>query len=350
MPLVSFKFFLVRLWYVAIFYFFAITIFKDISSLKPFVILFTFSMLFAIVYTLINHSTVFFAQDMANKVTKPFFKDHTVYGATMALVFPFIVGITFKAKTLGFNRLEQYFFIFSTIVFIPGIIFSYTRAAWVSLAVSFIFFLVLWMKIRFKTLVVSVLLVIFILTIFWSKIMFLAERNEKISSSDLKEHVESITNISTDPSNSERINRWKCAVRMFKQKPLLGWGPGTYMFQYAPFQLSYEKTIISTNFGNLGNAHSEYLGPLAESGLLGMLSFLAIVIFVIYKSMDLYYHASTQKHRLHAALLLLCLVTYISHGLMNNFLDTDKASVPFWSFIAMLTALDIYYPKNKPLK
>jgi hypothetical protein len=34
---------------------------------------------------------------------------------------------------------------------------------------------------------------------------------------------------------------------------------------------------------------------------------------------------------------------------MNDFLDTDKASVPFWGFIAILVALDLYYlPKEKP--
>ncbi len=35
------------------------------------------------------------------------------------------------------------------------------------------------------------------------------------------------------------------------------------------------------------------------------------------------------------------LVSYYVHGFMNNFLDTDKASVPFWGFTAMIVALDI---------
>ena len=46
--------------------------------------------------------------------------------------------------------------------------------------------------------------------------------------------------------------------------------------------------------------------------------------------------------------VLLGLVTYYFHGTMNDFLDTDKASVPFWGFIAILVALDLYYlPKDK---
>ncbi|MBR5720469.1 MAG: hypothetical protein IKX38_05630, partial [Bacteroidales bacterium] len=29
------------------------------------------------------------------------------------------------------------------------------------------------------------------------------------------------------------------------------------------------------------------------------------------------------------------------HGLMNNFLDIDKAAVPFWLYVAMIVSLDI---------
>jgi hypothetical protein len=28
---------------------------------------------------------------------------------------------------------------------------------------------------------------------------------------------------------------------------------------------------------------------------------------------------------------------------MNNFLNTDKASVPFWGLVAIIVALDLYY-------
>ena len=39
--------------------------------------------------------------------------------------------------------------------------------------------------------------------------------------------------------------------------------------------------------------------------------------------------------------VVLGLVTYLVHGSLNNFLDTDKASVPFWGFAAMLVAADV---------
>jgi uncharacterized membrane protein YeaQ/YmgE (transglycosylase-associated protein family) len=42
--------------------------------------------------------------------------------------------------------------------------------------------------------------------------------------------------------------------------------------------------------------------------------------------------------------MILGLITYLIHGALNNFLDTDKVSALFWGFIAAFVSLDIYYP------
>jgi hypothetical protein len=41
--------------------------------------------------------------------------------------------------------------------------------------------------------------------------------------------------------------------------------------------------------------------------------------------------------------VILGLITYYIHGILNNFLDTDKASAPFWGYTAIIVALDIYF-------
>jgi O-antigen ligase len=132
---------------------------------------------------------------------------------------------------------------------------------------------------------------------------------------------------------------------MFKEKPVFGWGPGTYMFNYAPFQLEREKTSISTNAATLGNAHSEYIGPLSESGFLGTLTFLAVVIATIVTGLRNWSRIKDWKTRVLSLSLLTGLVTYYLHGLLNNFLDTDKASALFWGYTAALVALDLYHRK-----
>lgn len=184
----------------------------------------------------------------------------------------------------------------------------------------------------------------------WTAIVLKMEQNNQRSSKDLEKHLKSIYNIRSDMSNLERINRWKSAFKMFKEKPVFGWGPGTYMFKYAPFQVSHDKTGISTNKGDWGNAHSEYIGPLAESGLLGTGFFILLLITVFYTALKLY---SNLAGFYNTRLLILCatlgLVTYATHGILNNYLDTDKASALFWGYIAIIVAVDVYHSQKEKL-
>ena len=156
-----------------------------------------------------------------------------------------------------------------------------------------------------------------------------------------------MSNISSDASNLERLNRWNCAIKLFKERPILGWGPGTYSFVYAPYQDASDLTIISTNFGDGGNAHSEYLGPLAEQGLLGMILMILMLIFFFYRASWLYIKTESQKLKGIIMMIILSLVTYFSHGVLNNYLDTDKASVPIWGMLAIFVAVDCYHSKTK---
>ena len=176
--------------------------------------------------------------------------------------------------------------------------------------------------------------------------MMKLKENRQDSSGELPQHLRSISNITTDASNMERINRWKSALRMFRERPLLGWGPGTYQFGYAPFQMADEKTIISTTYGEGGNAHSEYLGSLAESGIPGMLLYLTLLLLVFFKAIKAYYNARDSWSRMVILAMMAGLMTYVVHGALNNFLDTDKISALFWGMIAAIAALDIRSKKS----
>jgi O-antigen ligase len=268
----------------------------------------------------------------------PFYNDHTAYGAALAMFYPMLFVFTFRMNYSVNMRMISAMLL---VVFTVALIFSFTRAAWVSLAVALVFYFILRLNINWKYIVGLALIVIIYVAASWTDIMIGLERNRQDTSDDLAEHLESISNISTDASNLERINRWNSAFRMFSDKPVLGFGPGTYSFLYAPYQLSSEKTIISTNAGDMGNAHSEYIGPLAESGLPGMLTFLAVAITIVATGWRVYLKLERGPYKSTMLAVVLGLVTYLVHGSLNNFLDTDKASVPFWGFAAMLVAADI---------
>ena len=176
-------------------------------------------------------------------------------------------------------------------------------------------------------------------------------KNDTVSSDNFSEHIKSISNISTDASNLERINRWMSAIRMFKERPLTGWGPGTYQFQYAPFQHSSEMTVISTNSGNRGNAHSEYIGLMAEQGLPGLMLMLVFLITLFSTGFRVVNALEVGSDRSIAICALLGLVSYFCHGVLNNFLDMDKAAVLVWGSASLLVFLDLKFKKEfHPLK
>jgi O-antigen ligase len=271
---------------------------------------------------------------------QPFYNDHTAYGVILALFIPVMAGIIFDNVVAMRQRLLA---LAALAVLFTALYLSFSRAAWASVGLTFGVFIVVMLRIRFRWFAITVAGLLLLFFTFKFEILDKLEKNKQDASANFIEHVQSISNISSDASNLERINRWQAAIRMYNERPLTGWGPGTYQFEYAPFQRAKEKTIISTNLGDMGNAHSEYIGPLSEMGLPGMFSVIILMIAIIYTGLQVYRKSTNRQTKIIALSITLGLISYYVHGTMNNFLDTDKASVPFWGFLAILVALDTYY-------
>ncbi len=343
--LVSLKFLLARIWFVISFYLLATLIFRERGNMKRYAWLYIISFSMVVVYTLVRHSYYGLNnQMMAHSMMQPFFKDHTSYGATLAMLLPVLIALLSNIKREEVN--PRFLMILLILGYLFATIFSYTRAAWLSLAVGLFIWILIRLKISFAFVLITAAASLAIFFTFETRILLNVERNRQQSSGKFSEHVESMSNVSTDQSNLERINRWSCAFRMWKERPVFGFGPGTYQFEYARFQRSYEKTEISTDFGNRGTAHSEYLGPLSESGLFGMLSILIVITSIILTGIRVYYTSEDPYIRRLAMGILIGFITYCVHGFLNNFLDTDKASALFWGYAAMLVAMDVYHRKS----
>lgn len=345
LPLVSFKFLLTKLWFIIPIYFYGYLFFKDEKNINRFIWLYIGALAVVVLYTLTNHAMYGFDEETGHWVMFPFFKDHTSYGAILALVYPILIGLLIGRKN---GPLMQITLISLLILFGFAILMSYTRAAWLSLFAALAVYLLIRFKIRFRYLLVLGFAGLIYVAASWTQIMHSLEKNNaEHATENMDERLESMANITTDASNLERLNRWYCAVRLWEERPFLGWGPGTYAMVYAPFQLESLKTIISTNSGNRGNAHSEYLGPLSEQGLPGLILMLTLVGYIFYTAITLYIRMPEGELRLMVLLLTLALVTYFVHGILNNYLDTDKATVPVWGFTAILVMLDLKYKKIK---
>ncbi len=350
MPDVSFKYFAARLWFVIPFFFASSQIFRNSKRVKQFFYCYAISLIVVILISTAKTLGNFHDLQTLHRVMQPFYNDHTAYGCVIALFVPiafhYMIVPDGEGKRASSTVLRPLLMAAFALLLV-GLFFSYSRAAWISVigAIGVYFAIRMGMKVRWLALLFAFGASLFFF--YQSDVLYKLGKNKQDSSYDLSGQVKSISNISTDASNLERLNRWASAMRMFKERPLLGCGPGTYQFLYAGYQRSYQLSVISTNSGNRGNAHSEYIGPLTEQGVPGAALILCIFLATFVTGVHLYRSAADPRIARLALALTLSLLTYYIHGIFNNFLDTDKLSVPFWTFTAAVVSLDVFSEKKQ---
>jgi O-antigen ligase len=346
LPIVSFKFFAAKLWFILPAYFlFAQYLKKNIRSAVIFFLCYAVGLAIVACITTYRHIGMSDFRNVAHWIVRPFYNDHTAYGAILAFFTPILFIIPF------IKSLSKWYRLFSVALLFPILIalyMSFSRAAWLSVLIAAGLWIVLALKIRIKFVILSIAAVVILFFSFQTEIMNRLSKNTQDSSAgNFAEHVQSITNISSDASNVERLNRWSAAMKMFNEKPVFGWGPGTYQFNYASYQNPAYRTIITTNAGTWGNAHSEYLGPLCEYGLIGLLSVAGLIFIVFSTGINTYRKAKSQPLRLLSLMSVLSLTTYFFHGILNNFLDTEKLAIPVFVAMAIIAVCNILAKEEK---
>jgi len=348
--IVSLKYFMSRLWYVSVFFFLLIYLFKDQRKIEKFVWALIAGFACLVIYTTVQHAMEGFVLSHNFFIMEPFYPDHGMYAASIAFLVPITGLLFYYGKQMSYSVFLRALLLLVFIMLIVGIVFSFTRATWVSLAGAAGIYGLILLKVKFKYLLIGIGMVLAFFVIRQDQIMYQLSANKQGSVSDFEGHVESIGNISTDPSNMERINRWKSAVRMYLDRPILGFGPGTYVKQYGAYQSTEDLTIISTFSGDLGNAHSEYFSALTETGTIGFISWIGVFLLSVFYGFKLYYNSSSIKARILSLAAVLSLSTYYIHGFLNNYSDYDKIAIPLWGLLAVLVAIDLYHSKVKVIE
>jgi putative inorganic carbon (hco3(-)) transporter len=341
--IISLKYLISRLWFIFSCYIIMPHLFQHKKNIINFIFAYASALIIVIFYTVVRHAGYNFNDKAADWVVDPFYNDHTAYGAALAMFIPVLFSFVFLKSLPKYVKLYA---LSLFVLFTLAIILSFARAGWLSLVVAVATFITLVIKLKFRTMLATLAITGGLFFAFQTEILIALGRNSTDAEGSFENNIESVSNISTDASNLERLNRWSCAIRMWEDKPVFGWGPGTYMFKYAPYQLSRDLTIISTNFGTNGNAHSEYLGPLSEQGAFGLLMVVVLLFYATSLGYRLVYTVEEKETKILVMGLFLGLVTYFVHGFLNNFLDSDKLSLPFWGFLAALVSIDIYYKKK----
>lgn len=309
--------------------------------LRKSLIAFLWSMGIVSLFISIKHGAYGFNKSMAMLVPPPYFSDHTLYGAALAMSFPMALYFWQERDSVTKKRLQPFYLWLTLVIMLGiGIALCNSRAVWVSLFVGIALWLV-WKKgIRSKHIAFLTLASLMIYLPFQTEIHLLLAQNKsnsKAAKAKLNDQIQSVTNIRTDVSNVERINRWQSAIRMIAEKPITGFGPGTYQFTYIPFQKNREMTEISVtrpsnrySQGIGGTAHSEYLLALSEQGIPAATIYFTFFILTIWLFL-----ARGPLHTFESYLLI-AWISFFFHGFFNNFMDNNKAAFLFYTLTALI--------------
>ncbi len=134
------------------------------------------------------------------------------------------------------------------------------------------------------------------------------------------------------PPVVSRVDLWIAALRMFAERPLLGYGPDTYRHRYGPY-------LGLTSWGLHLPAHNLYLELLATLGLLGSAAFGWLLFTVGAGLLRALRRRPGSAGTLLAAGLTASLLAFLIHGLVDYFLEFTPLYLLFWVTLGLALAL-----------
>jgi O-antigen ligase len=324
--IVSFKYFLAKTWYIVVFYFIA-GIFQDFKKAIKFIF---YPLLLTVIITLIRHALIDFSFGEVHKVFHPYQRNHVNYAAMLTLFLP-LLWLLWKEE-------QKKIWMVGIIVFLIGIYFSYTRAAYVSIllmGVAWLIFEKRWIKpVLGIGLVISILAVGYLF--YENQYLNYSTNYEQTISHKEFDQLISATYQGKDISTMERFYRWVAGARMGAEKFIFGFGPGNFLNFYKTYTVDAFRTYVSHNPEGSG-IHNYFLMVFAEQGLIGLLIFLTLIIVFFVKGENLYFK---NKSRM-VLTILLSMVTIIAFQLINDLIETDKVGPFFFIYLAVLVLAEI---------
>ena len=263
-------------------------------------------------YTQINAGVAVY-QDIA----LPFFKNHCIYAEYLCIIFAILL-----AFTLGFGKIKgRTLLVSGSILFACAILMTFVRGAWLAVFVLLSYAIVIQgRKAPFK--LIAILLVLMIAAAGFALTMDLTEL--------LTQRINRLTDFRY-VTNFDRIDRWMAAFSMFLHHPVLGVGYGNYPEEYYQYIWFIKATTLTDRMG----AHNLYLEILAETGFLGLIAFLGLVVTFFRESFKLLKELNDSFWLSLTAGVVGAMITYLVHGVVNNLGPSDKLELLFWILIGM---------------
>ncbi|HZE95892.1 MAG TPA: O-antigen ligase family protein [Planctomycetota bacterium] len=140
-----------------------------------------------------------------------------------------------------------------------------------------------------------------------------------------------------------RLEVWKSGWEMLKQRPVLGWGAGSFQREYPPFRSEAEfrnsHKYVPEGFKEVEDPHSTWVAAAVETGIPGLLALL-LVVYVAARLWRFYVRRSEDTD-VSAALAGLGggALAYLVAGVFNTLSLHVSPTLLFWCFLGLIEAV-----------
>ena len=196
------------------------------------------------------------------------------YGFLFSTFFPFLLVPAFAIK--GGNK---FLMILRVLIVAFAVIINSSRSSWISVAAGAIFFTLVLLFVRSH----KVGLALFLLSLILVFILFGLNLLPEQVQSAISLRASTFQNLEQDKSYVFRQLMVQKGLKLFEESPIIGVGASRFRKESVVLELSGVFKLYEQSSFDRKSAHNSYVGFLAESGLIGSIPLLILLLMLFFK-------------------------------------------------------------------
>ena len=265
----------------------------------------------------------------------------------LALIFP----IAFSFFLIETKKINKILVESVLIIIYTGIIICHTRAIWVALFLSLMFFKFILSYFKINKILKDNQKWLIILFSLFLLITLIYSTNNPLNRSSITASERAVSAFDMKGSSQRtRFLIWQSTIDMIKDRPLFGSGLGTFPLHY----LNYQADFLKRNpeylkfTAKAAEAHNEYLQIWAEMGIIGLLTFILIIIIFYNTTINLIRKIKTINEKIVIIGLISGITVTLLHSIFSFPFHIPAIGAAFWFIIGItISSENIFVKKEK---
>jgi O-antigen ligase len=143
-----------------------------------------------------------------------------------------------------------------------------------------------------------------------------------------------------DMSSMERVYRWIAAVRMSKDRPLVGYGPNSFYENYKPYAIPTFRTWVSRN-EERSTTHNYFLLMLVEQGWPAMILYALLMQVALVRAQRAYQRFKGDRFYRCATLgVAMMFAAAFINNFFSELIETHKVGALFYLSLSLVVVLE----------